>query len=86
MNITIEIENVYVGGPTIRVTETFDCPPMVSAVAGVWPSEDEAEQWAEEHLYPYTGTGRESGDAAYFVEVTACEEPGYVGLHFEWGL
>ena len=91
MQIGIRIDNVYEDGETVVVNKVVEVP----APESVWGSE-EHDEWAEEHLLPHTGTGRFAGneagetrtpDAAYFVEVTQCDEdPAMVGNEYEWGL
>lgn len=78
MNISVEIENVY-EDETV-VTHVWSDVPH--------PDEGEVdlEDWAEEHLYPLTGTGRHEGDAGYFLTVTACDDATLVGCNFEWGI
>lgn len=74
------IENHYDDGPvkSIRKVEVPGPPDL---------DDDEAtDEWAYEHLFPLTGTGRTWGDAAYFVRVTEAPDlPALVGREFEWG-
>lgn len=49
--------------------------------------EDDLEDWAYEHLFPLTGTGRTKGDAAYFVTIARSPDlPALEGREFSWGL
>lgn len=76
MQITVKFTDVYDGQEYPR-TETFDVP----APAG------DLDDWADEHLRPRTGTGRDHDEAGYFAEITACSaDPGLVGREFEWGI
>ena len=88
MLLTVKIDNVYEDGETITNT-LYDV--KVDA-----PTPDDAlDIWAEDNLFPLTGTGRYAGnnageertpDAAYFVKILAAEEKSLVGQTFEWGL
>lgn len=90
MKIGIRICNVYEDGDTSVVDKVVDVPAPKHALGS-----DEHEDWAYDHLYPETGTGRFAGneagetstpDAGYFVEVTQCDEdPTMVGNEYEWG-
>lgn len=78
-DMTIKIENVY---PDDVVRRTM-------AVSVPAPPEDHEDlnMWAEDHLYPLTGTGRTEGDAGYFVTVLKCPYyPALEGNEFEWGI
>jgi hypothetical protein len=47
-------------------------------------SEDDLEDWGMEHLMQFTGTGRTTGEAGYFVEVLESpERPSLVGFKVE---
>ena len=52
--------------------------------------EDDMDQWAEDALYPITGTGdptRENMDACYTIQVVDCEDrPDLNARTWEWGL
>jgi hypothetical protein len=76
MKVTVEIENVY-EDETITVVDEVEVPAVE------WDSLDD---WAEDYLYPLTGTGRPEGDAGYFLTVTACDDPRLVGITFDWGI
>lgn len=79
------------------VTPEHDCPNDVPRRTFADPvpdcgvcdqaSEDYSE-WSYEQINQYTGTGREDGDAAYFVEVTKSSDESVltVGTEFEFGL
>ena len=47
--------------------------------------EDARSEWGWDYLFPFTGTGREEGEAFYDVIVTACSDPALVGAEFEFG-
>jgi hypothetical protein len=78
MHITIKIDNVY-DDETVSNTIITEVPDAPSDI-------DEREDWAFDHLFPLTGTGRVHGDAGYFVEVLTCTDPTLVGQKFEWGI
>ena len=72
--LDLRIENVYSDETiTNHVTVTVPDPPAGAAF----------EDWAEEHIYPLTGTGR-PGDAGYFVTVLESDSPVLAGARFEW--
>lgn len=80
-DITIEftVDNVYADGTVTR--------DYVEPVEPPAPGDDDLEDWAEDVLFPFTGTGRTEGDAGYFLKITACERrPELVGRTFEWGV
>jgi hypothetical protein len=78
MQITIKIDNVYEDGDEVTNVDTVDV---------VHPEPDvDLDDWAYDELFPLTGTGREEGDAGYFVQITECaDRPDLVGREFEWG-
>lgn len=89
MLVSLKIDNVYEDGETITQT-LFDIE-----VPDAPTEPDEHEEWAEENLYPLTGTGRYAGneageettpDAGYFVEIIAAGHPALVGRTYEWGV
>jgi len=84
MKIKIKATTVYDGESPYEVTQTVDEPSPAGLVAG-FPNEDlDHEEWAMEYLMQYTGTGRTSGNAGYFVEVLECDDrPDLVGLAVE---
>jgi hypothetical protein len=78
--ITLRIENRYEDGSEIETTSVVTVPLPL-------PEEDTAERsdWEYDHIFPETGTGQESGDAWYDVEITDSTAPELVGLTFEFG-
>ncbi len=78
MQLTVLFTDVYEGAEYPR-TESFDVPePSVD--------DDDLTDWADEHLYPRTGSGRPDGEAGYWAEITACpDRPELVGREFDWG-
>lgn len=87
ITITIHIDNFYVDdGDHVLVDKTITVPPAPLDRAQD-SGESEYDLWAEDYLYPHTGTGREEGDAGYFVEITASpDDATLVGQKFEWGI
>lgn len=79
--VTLRIENHYVGGPVIVTTPTaaIPLPPDAADEEAMW-------EWEQDHIFNYTGTGREHGDAAYFVEIVESTVPELVGRTFEFGI
>jgi hypothetical protein len=77
--VTLEIENHYEDDMVPASAETTAPRPDLTDEEGL-------EEWAFDHLYPLTGTGRCLGDAAYFVRVVESPDlPELVGREFEWG-
>ncbi len=48
------------------------------------PDGQDLDDWADEHLFPLTGTGRETGAAGYFVKVIESTDPDLIGKDWEW--
>jgi hypothetical protein len=78
MQLTVLFTDVYDGHEHTR-TETFDAPAP--------PDLEDLDEWADEHLRPRTGDGRNHHEAGYFAEITTCDEiPDLVGEEFDWGV
>lgn len=79
IRLTLRIENIYEDGETVITTPTVTVPAA--------PEDPEDwDHWAEDHLYPLTGTGQPEGDAGYFIEVTESPDyPALIGAEFEYG-
>jgi hypothetical protein len=87
MNLSIKIDNVYEDGE--EVTNTLYDLNVEEPPAGRTAADVDSEEWADwayDNLFPHTGTGKTQGDAGYFVEVIACDDPTMVGTKFEWGI
>lgn len=83
-HMTIKIENVYPDG-TVEFEKDIEVPRPPEDPDERAESSDDGD-WAYDHLYPHTGTGRTKGDAGYFVTIIKCEEDeSLVGEEFEWG-
>jgi len=80
MKIELTIDNIYEDGTEVRTHVAADIEPP--------PPEgtDEWEDWEYDEIFCHTGTGKVEGDAGYFVEVTACDDPSLVGRKFEFGV
>lgn len=76
MKVKIKATTVYAGDPEEYVTiQTVDVPS---------PGEGDPEDWANDYLLEFTGTGRTSGTGGYFVEVLECGlRPDLVGTKAE---
>lgn len=82
ITVSLSIDNAYELYGTIKTTvtdEVIPAPPTTDRESDDW------REWAYDSIFPFTGTGRESGDAAYFATITACSDPALVGEEFEWG-
>lgn len=77
MLLKLRITNVYDDGQEIVTNEVLEVDPPLDA--------DDVEEWAWDHIWPHTGTGRTDGDAAYFATVTDSDDPAWVGREFEFG-
>jgi len=78
ISVSLRIENRYEFYETV-VTEVTD--EIIPALA---PDEDE-QDWAQEFIYPWTGTGHTDGDSWYDVEVTTSSDPTMVGRKYDFG-
>jgi hypothetical protein len=84
VTVSLEIENIYEDTEAVT-TYVYDkvlpAPPSVS-------DEKAYAAWHEEHIRALTGTGHESGNAGYFVEVTASSDESLlpVGTEFAYGI
>lgn len=82
IHLHVKIENVYEDERVVKDEGGLEVPRPrdVDDVEGM-------DSWAYAHLFPLTGTGRESGDAGYFVTITGSPDlPALVGRTFEWGI
>lgn len=81
LSLTVEFTDVYDGEEYVRTEDVYAPAPTAG---------DDLDEWAEENLFPLTGTGREHGEAAYFVKVLSapCLDPNVpdlTGKTWEWG-
>lgn len=82
MKIKIKATSIY-DDDKYETTLTVDEPSPAGLVPG-FAGDLDHEEWAMEYLMQYTGTGRTSGNAGYFVEVLECDDrPDLVGLKAE---
>lgn len=85
--LTAKFTNIYEDGEEVELTKTItvETPPDDLVLLG--RDDKRREEWAYENLHPHTGTGKEEGDAGYFVEIIECEaDTTLVGMEFEWGI
>ncbi|WP_405799500.1 hypothetical protein [Streptomyces sp. NBC_01506] len=76
--IQLAITNTYFDGAEIETSAIITVPVP-------YPIDpDEREEWAYEHIFPETGTGRD-GDAWYEAEVVASTDSELTGKTFEFG-
>lgn len=81
VTVTFIVENTYEDGVevvTSQVDLTLPSPTDADMA-------DDLAEWAEKHLYPYTGAGRARGNAFYDLDITAANDPRLQGRHFDWG-
>ncbi|MGI5243347.1 hypothetical protein [Dactylosporangium sp. CA-139066] len=81
VTVTLHIENVYELYCMVETTATVTIP-----VPPADEGSDAYDDWAQEHLFAETGTGRTDGDAGYVVRITASTIPDLVGRGFAFGL
>jgi hypothetical protein len=87
ITVSLAIDNVYEEGGTIKATVTDAVIPAPPPTGRDSDQGSEAwHEWAYDNLFPFTGTGREKGNAAYFATITASSDPSLVGEEFEWGV
>ncbi|WP_433304272.1 hypothetical protein ACQP2F_14495 [Actinoplanes sp. CA-030573] len=87
ITVSLHIVNTYQRYPSV---ETTVADAVVPACPIAHPPATDAEQelleqWAEQHLYPFTGAGHPDGDAFYDLTVTASTLPWLAGTVFSWG-
>lgn len=66
ITLTLRIENIY-PGETVVTTRT------VQAAMPHCATDEDWSDWANDYLFPVTGTGREDGDSSYDVTITKSE-------------
>jgi hypothetical protein len=76
ITVRLHIENVYSDG-TVRETLTVEIPA---------PNTSGLDEWADECLFPLTGTGWYGGDGLYIVTVLDSSETTLTGRTFTWGI
>lgn len=77
IEIAVSIENIY-DSETILTADRVTVPAPPAEV-------DEREDWAQDVLFPLTGTGRTEGNSAYVLTITASDDPELVGATYEFG-
>lgn len=65
VTLSLEVRTCYLDG-----NETVEHPRGVTAPAPESFTDAGLEEWATEHLFPHTGTGREGVPATYSVSIT----------------
>ncbi|MEV6487242.1 hypothetical protein AB0M20_01195 [Actinoplanes sp. NPDC051633] len=81
ITISLSIVNTYELYPTEVTTVTDVVVPAPPDAADA----DAYDQWADDHIIQYTGTGRCDGDSWYDVTVTDCSDPRLIGAEFSFG-
>lgn len=84
--VTLEIDNFCDGDKIQTVVETVVADPPYPLAAGFDSSTDEFCDWEQDEIFVHTGTGRESGESAYFVKVAQSSRPDLlpIGTEFEF--
>lgn len=77
--VNLTIENAYPDSTAITTVGN------AAIAAPADHSDDALNDWALEHLFPFTGTEREDGDSLYVVTVTTSSDPRLAGRRFEIG-
>lgn len=78
ITMSCTIHNIYPDGTVIA--DLHD--QVVTAPAD--HSNDALQEWAEDHLFNYTGTGRDDSDASYIVTITKCSDTTLIGHTVEF--
>lgn len=81
ITVSLTIGNHYELHPSVttNVTDvTVPAPPPAEPAA-------RRQQWATEHLLPFTGTGHTDGDSSYDIVITGSSNPDLVGATFTFG-
>ena len=78
ITISLHIVNTYEDGEVITTVVT-------GAEVAAPPPAGDLDNWAEDTIYPLTGTGKSNGDAWYDATITASSEPSLVGTTYEFG-
>lgn len=79
ITLDLSIENHYEDGDMVKTTVTTLVPPPPDE-----DDEDATDEWRQAWIYPHTGTGQESGNSAYFVEVVTSSQPDVIAVGTEW--
>lgn len=86
----VEFDGAKTRGVTtedLTVTVILEIEVDEFEVPSAFASQDDFETWADETIQPFTGIGKESGNAGYFAEIQAVDDDEYdylVGRTFEW--
>lgn len=79
VTVDLEVHNAYTD--TVRISHVrgavVTAPPSLTC--------DVLDEWASEHLFPYTGTGREGESSSYTVTITGCSDARLLDRLFEFG-
>ena len=78
ITVSLHIVNTYEDGEVITTVVT-------GAEVAAPPPAGDLDDWAEDTIYPLTGTGKNNGDAWYDATITASSVPTLVGTTYEFG-
>jgi hypothetical protein len=78
ITVSLHIVNTYEDGEVITTMIT-------DAEVAAPPAAGDLDGWAEDTIYPLTGTGKSNGDAWYDATITASSGPSLVGTIYEFG-
>lgn len=80
ISIEIQIDNTY-------PDEAFSATKTVTCKTPTQSDDDYLDEWAQDNLFPHTGTGRCEGEAFYEVAIMRCDyRPDLEGRTWDWGL
>lgn len=77
--IKLRIDNAYDSGHDSVAEITTTELPDPSAY-----DRETLREWADEHLFPLTGSGREHDNAYYAVKIESSDNARLIGLWWEW--
>lgn len=78
--ITVKIENAYSDGWESKSEVVVDAPDDLGWMGGL-------EDWFQDAVYPHTGDGHGADNdlgSVYVATIIAADEPGLVGVKYEW--
>lgn len=77
--LKVKIENYSAQGEKVLAYETATVPALPCGA-----SEEERQDWFDEHLWHLTGTGESAGDWCYFLTIVEASDEALIGQSYEW--